>query len=91
MPLCSVVASSADALIDECSARAESFRSHLINRKSRPRCGCTWSTPCAHCQLILNGFVGMRVEQVFAKFEAHRQQRLASKQRLAKVANRVVL
>lgn len=60
-------------------ACAESFRSHLINRTSRPRCGCTRETPCAHCRLILAGFTGMRPEDIFDRFDANKQQRLAYK------------
>jgi hypothetical protein len=39
-----------------CKSCSESFRSHLLHNRIRPRSGCSRAAPCDHCRKILAGF-----------------------------------
>jgi hypothetical protein len=61
-----------------CKACSESFKSHLVQQKTRPRCGCVRSEPCGDCTKVLNGFSGMSHADVFHKFDAEKSSRASA-------------
>ena len=61
-----------------CKACSESFKSHLVQQKTRPRCGCTRAQPCADCAKVLAGFGTKTPKQVFQKFDDEKEQRSAA-------------
>jgi hypothetical protein len=58
-----------------CKGCSESFKSHLIQQKTRPRCGCVRTAPCVDCTKVLSGFSGMSHSDVFDKFDAEKSSR----------------